>query len=163
MNSVQIIIVIFVLYVLCSIVINLTLMSKDLWDTVNLTINLPKPKRYSIKVSPIYKLALTEYLESGFEIQKWDLDYVTKESLQFWLIFLMPYPLEIKFWKYRKIETIFIGGEETVREMKGSLEELFESVWAIKNATLIEEERIRKEKWDKIRTLNEVFNANFEK
>jgi hypothetical protein len=158
----QCIVVGLIVLVFGSAIINLCLMWWDLWYKIKINIQLPKPKRYSSKVAPIYQLEYSRW-EEMMVIHKWDLDYVSNDNLQIFLPFVCFYPIIIKFWKYRLIDTVTVCDVDNVINLPDDLGKLYEDKWAITNEKWLNEERVRKEKRNKIDSLNKVFNENFEK
>ena len=133
----------------------------DWWGKIKITIRLPKPKKYLVKVDPIYELTEWDAYDSDLKIVKWSLSYDSKYFIQFLLLFI-PYPVELLFWRYREERSYFLCKKENVGEVVGTLEENFNR---IHDACFIEHEKemsIYMAKENKIDELNKEFKANYE-
>ena len=151
----------FMLFIIFILILHVVYMVCGLWDNYPITIRLPKRKRFTIKVSPIYKLKKQEYDSDYVLIEKWELGWVDKVYL---LCVLFPYPLMFKIWKYNHVGNVCVGKDNScIMEITEDLETIFERKWIINNAEWEESRRKDKEKEDKFNSLNKVFNENYEK
>ena len=152
----------FMLFIIFILLLHLIYTVSGLWDNYPLTIRLPKRKRFTIKVSPIYKLKKQEEYNTDYVmIEKWELGWVDKVYL---LCVLFPYPLMFKIWKYNYIDSVkACDDNDDIMKITEDLETIFERKWIINNAKWEESLRIDKEKEDKFNSLNKVFDENYEK
>jgi hypothetical protein len=132
---------------------------KSLRDYISINIKLPKRERFLTKVDPIYELKDTDW--QGWCIVKWELDYTDNNvGLQF-LMLLLIYPINLYRYKYVAKGGIFLG-DKKYTDINVSLEEFYETQWAIENAEELEKAARRKNLKDKRDNLNKVFNENYE-
>jgi hypothetical protein len=131
----------------------------NVWDRMAINIKLPKRKRFLNKVDPIYELDESNF--GGFAVRKWELGYDDTFGLQMLMIYI-PYPIKLLRYKYIQTGHIWLDEKTKLSEITEDLGDMFERIWAIKNAKEIEEKGIKKEHQDNIDRINKVFNENFE-
>lgn len=131
----------------------------NVWDKIAIDIKLPKRKRFLTKVDPIYELCDSNF--GGHVIKKWELDYADSIGLQFLMIYV-PYPINLLRYKYVNKHLVWLPDNTNISKMTEELGEIFERMWAVKNAEFIEEKRKQKEYQDNLDRFNKVFNENFE-
>jgi hypothetical protein len=147
-------------FIICGL-INCIYFWFDWWDKIKITIRLPKPKKYLVKVDPIYELAEWSDYDSDLKIVKWSLSYDSKYFIQF-LLLIIPYPVELLFWKYHEENSHFLCKKEDVGDVVGTLEENYNRLhdaWLIEHNERI---AIYTAKENKIDELNKEFKANYE-
>lgn len=150
-----------VLTYLGSIVIHLIFYFTGLWDKLAVTIKLPKSKKYQDKVDPIYELRESNWDDTVY-IYKWSLMYKPNESWLIMLVLIIPYPIILEKFGYYVEDSVYICDKKNVVELGDDLKTIYEN----KMEKINQEEKIKKEKRDKIKnkfdTLNQIFNENYE-
>jgi hypothetical protein len=127
----QILIVIFgslFIWFCLSGIIHIIFYVTNAWEKITLKITRPKPKRYLTKVDPIYELKDCQW-DTGLSIHKWALKYVPLMWVQFFLL-LIPYPIEIMYWRYRHENSMFLCKKEDVVNITEDLAKLYEDKMA---------------------------------
>lgn len=132
---------------------------RSLRDYISINIKLPKRERFLTKVDPIYELKRVDW--QGWCIVKWELGYTDNNvGLQF-LMLLLFYPINLHRYKYVAQGGISLGDKDYT-DINVSLEEFYETQWAIENAEELKKAARKKELKDKRDNLNKVFNENYE-
>lgn len=141
-----------------SMLVHVMLMFLNVWEKIALPIKLPKSKKYKNKVDPIYELREGDW-DEGMYIYKWSLQYKFSDNL--WLL-IIPYPIKIKTYGYYVENYLYICEKNKIPELGDDLKTIYET----KMEKINEEEKIIKEKRDKIQnkfeSLNKIFNENYE-
>lgn len=144
-----------------SAIIHVILHFCDVWDKISIEIKLPKRKRFTTKVDPIYQLEESDF-GGGYIIRKWELGYDDSFGLQMLMMFI-PYPIKLLKYQYVTTTHVWLPDETKIKEITEDIGVMFERIWAINNKEKLEKERIVKEHQDNLGRINKVFNENFEK
>lgn len=137
-------------------------------ERYHLIIKLPKNKKFSTKVDPIYKLNYRDsiYCESYFNIQKWSLKW---NEINCIIKFIFIYPTSIHRWGYSEDVDVFIGDKIKVDELFIYLNEnniTLKDYYENKIAEIQKEidlENMKDNTFNsKINNLNKEFNENYE-
>lgn len=145
-------------FIVSGLCIHLLFDQLGLWDKIKWTITWKKDEKYLTKVDPIYKLTESTWSYSMY-VEKWELGYTTKESVQFWLV-LIPYPIRVEFYQYVKVGAFLACEKENVVEFskKYTLEEFYDEKERERDLEIVE----KNHRLDTIEQLNRVFNENYE-
>lgn len=154
--------IVFVVFVMlwyfASLIIHLFFNVANLYDRVKYTLQLPKKKSLSKKLSPIYRLVNWELLNKMY-IEKWELAYEINWTLTL-IAWVIPWPGYVKTWRYVETGSVFVCDEKDVMNIGDDIKTMYEELHEKKMEKKNEEKKKIDEKSVKINSLNEEFNAN---
>jgi hypothetical protein len=145
----QIILAIYLLIVLC---FNASL------RCLKFRIKLPPPKRFLVKITPIYEVNVYDEIDDYFDIIKYELAWVDFNSFDY-KFYILPFCTLFKRYKY--YEAGSYGFEQKLEE-SADIGLLYEEKFAEKNKKQMEVETAKQKELDKINKLNKVFKENYE-
>jgi len=127
----------------------------------HIRINLPKFKKFKGKISPIYKVFLSEYRLSNYYIKKYNLKYKEDDGFDILSFLLIPYPTSIyKFGYVEEDKTYILCKKEDIEMCKEDIGEVYESKH-IEGLKIGEKDML---KWtsiqSKLNDLNKVYKDN---
>jgi hypothetical protein len=128
------------------------------WERMVLRFEMPKDPKYLTKADPIYKLVRVEYTQCMF-VQKWELDYTTRDRVQILLLFI-PYPIEIRFYEYKKVGEYYAC--ESIDVVEFSKKYTLDECYNEKEMKADQKNLERRQREIAIDNLNKMFNENFE-
>ena len=126
----------------------------------HIRINLPKFKKFKGKISPIYKVYLSEYLPNYY-IKKYSLKYKENEGFDVLSLLLIPYPTSIyKFGYDEENDKYILCKKEDIETCKEDIGEVYE-MKHIEGLKIGEKDML---KWSSVQTkladLNKVYKDN---
>lgn len=147
-----------VIWWVASGIIHLGLTHFKIWDKISYRHKKEIDPKYTTKVDPIFKFEDEEW-GRGMYVSKWELGYATKDNTQF-LISIIPYPIEIQYYQYKKVKSFYACDKSEVVEFatKYTLEEFFDEKIREEDLKRIDKER----KETTIENLNKIFKENYE-
>jgi hypothetical protein len=150
---------IIIIYII-SMVFHVIFLVFNVWEKMEINIYLPKPKKYIIKVNPIYDIEEADMDDSLF-VRKWELSYNELKWLRGFLI-MIPWPITIHVFRYNVVDSYYLCSRDNIKLIEGELKDIFEEKYN-KNK---EEYGIflskEKDEKNKINELNKIFNENYE-
>lgn len=149
-------------WIISCLIINTFFMIMPFYKKIVLDIYLPKPKKYLVKVNPIYELRQENY-GSNYYIHKWELEYYINEMGGFFNAFLIPYPINFFTYRYEKVNSIMFGKEPEIENV--TYEEMVK-FYETENEEYIKEYEESKKETNKLITkinlINKTFNENYD-
>lgn len=155
----------FILFITIWLIFGLILssiFSKFKWyNEIMFVYKIKKPKKYELKVTPIYEICESEWETGRFLIKKWSLRYYEPEVYEL-LSPMLIYPIKILKYGYQFEDSVFFCFKKDLEYVSGTLEENYERIFDEQNKKYQEEVRIKNSHNKIIGDLNKTFLENFE-